>query len=121
MRLERDKIKPFEQPLISFSGIVTYSDGVITLPVIAKPCSLLTDFLVVKATYPYNAMLGRQWIHKMRAVPSTYPQVLRYPTIYGTEENRGDQATAQTCAVLALKETKGKDSDFENQAIQDAK
>ena len=36
-------------------------------------------------------------------------------------EIRGDQATARTCAVLALKETKRKDSDFENQAKRDAK
>ncbi|GAY49647.1 hypothetical protein CUMW_120740, partial [Citrus unshiu] len=85
MRLEQDKIKPFEQPLIGFSGI-----------------SLLTDFLVVKATSPYNAILGRQWIHKMRVVPSTYHQVLCYQTIYGIEEIGGDQATTRTCAVLAL-------------------
>lgn len=107
--------------MIGFSGIVTYSDGVITLLVITKSYSLLTDFLIVKATSPYNAILGRQWKHKMRAVPSTYHQVLRYQTIYGIEEIRGDQATTRTCAVLALKETKRKDSDFENQTKQDAK
>ncbi|KDO37242.1 hypothetical protein CISIN_1g045020mg [Citrus sinensis] len=121
MRLEQDKIKLFEQPLIGLSGIVTNSDGVITLLVIAKSYSLLTDFLVVKATSPYNVILGRQWIHKMRAVPSTCHQVLCYQTIYGIEEIRGDQATAWACAVLALKETKRKDSNFENQAKQDVK
>lgn len=69
MRMEQDKIKPFEQPLIGFSGLVTYSEGVITLPVIAKLYSLLTEFLVMKVTSPYNAILGRQRIHKMKAVP----------------------------------------------------
>ena len=57
----------------------------------------------------------------MRVVPSTYHQVLCYQTIYGIEEIGGDQATTRTCAVLALKETKRKDSNFENQAKQDAK
>lgn len=70
----------------------------------------------MKVTSPYDTIVGRQWIYRMKVVPSTYHQVLHYPTIYGTREIRGDQVTAETCAILALRETKRKDSDFENQA-----
>ncbi|ESR36873.1 hypothetical protein CICLE_v10030111mg, partial [Citrus x clementina] len=82
--VNRDKIKPFEQPLVGFSGMVAYTDGVVTLPVIAVPYM----------TSPYNTIVGRQWIYRMKVVPSTYHQVLHYPKIYGTRKIRGDQVTA---------------------------
>ena len=45
--------------------------GKTILPVLAGPINLRTEFIVVKASLPYNAIMGRDWLHRMRAIPST--------------------------------------------------
>lgn len=42
--------------------------------------------MVVDVPSPYNAILFRWWIHKIQAIPSTYHQVVRFPTQYGMME-----------------------------------
>jgi hypothetical protein len=56
---------------------------------------------VVKASSPYNAIMGRDWLHRMKAIPSTLHQKLRFPTIEGVMKLNGDQVTAKQC-VLAM-------------------
>ncbi|WP_212635206.1 hypothetical protein, partial [Salmonella enterica] len=51
----------------------------------------------------YNAILGRPWIHELKAVPSTYHQVIRFPTKWGVKEIFGQQRDARTCYMEALK------------------
>ena len=34
---------------------------------------------MVDAKSPYNAIMGRTWLHSMEAVPSTHHQKLRFP------------------------------------------
>ena len=60
------------------------SKGVVTLPIRIGPALMETKFQVLDLTLPYNLMLGRQWIHAMKAVPSTYHQCLKFP-YNGTE------------------------------------
>ncbi len=50
---------------------------------------------------PYNVILGRPWLHKMRAVPSTLHQRLRFPTLDEIMEIRGDQVVAKQCLIAA--------------------
>jgi hypothetical protein len=63
-----------------------------------------TEFFVLKTFSPYNAILGRPWLHKMGAVPSTLHQRLRFPTPQGIMEIRGDQLAAKQCLVAAIKQ-----------------
>uniref|UniRef100_A0A2N9GMT9 Uncharacterized protein n=1 Tax=Fagus sylvatica TaxID=28930 RepID=A0A2N9GMT9_FAGSY len=46
---------------------------------------------LVRGTSPYNAIVGRDWLHRMKAVPSTLHQKLRFPTEEGVMEINGDQ------------------------------
>uniref|UniRef100_A0A2N9J2B4 Uncharacterized protein n=1 Tax=Fagus sylvatica TaxID=28930 RepID=A0A2N9J2B4_FAGSY len=39
-----------------------------------------TEFFILNAFFPYNAILGRPWLHRMGAVPSTLHQRLKFPT-----------------------------------------
>uniref|UniRef100_A0A2N9I7G3 Uncharacterized protein n=1 Tax=Fagus sylvatica TaxID=28930 RepID=A0A2N9I7G3_FAGSY len=55
----------------------------------------LYEKLVVRGTSPYNAIVGRDWLHRMKAVPSTLHQKLRFPTEEGVMEINGDQVTAK--------------------------
>ena len=75
--------------------------GRITVKVRAGTVSSLTEFWVLNSYYPYNAILGRPWPHKMRAVPSTLHQRLKFPTPEGIMEVRGDQVTAKQCLIAA--------------------
>ena len=50
------------------------------------------NFVVLDSPSAYNMILGRPWIHKMRAVPSTFHQVIVFPTKWGIKEIKGEQS-----------------------------
>ena len=77
-------------PLVGFSGEIKQATGEIILPIYAEGVSLLTRLLVVDCHSSYNVILGRAWIHGMRAVLSTLHQIIKFPTSRGIREIRGD-------------------------------
>jgi hypothetical protein len=88
-------------PLYGFSGESVMPVGRVTVKVHAGTISSPTDFWVLNSYSPYNAILGRPWLHKMKAVPSMLHQRLRFPTPEGIMEVRGDQVTAKQCLIAA--------------------
>jgi hypothetical protein len=80
----------FTSPIFGFSGEPTRPLGKTILPVLAGPINLQIEFIVVKALLPYNSIMGRDWLHRMRAVPSTLHQKLRFPIKDGIMELNGD-------------------------------
>ena len=83
--------------LVRFSGEQKFTLGDITLPVYAAGVNLHITFVVLDNPSAYNVILGRPWIHDMRAVPSTFHQVVRFPTAWGVKEIKGEQATSRDC------------------------
>ncbi|KAL5574386.1 hypothetical protein UlMin_023983 [Ulmus minor] len=83
--------------LVGFSGEQKFTLGDITLPVYAAGVNLHITFVVLDSPSAYNVILGRPWIHDMRAVPSTFHQVIRFPTAWGVKEIKGEQATSRDC------------------------
>jgi len=71
----------------------------VTLGTVSVPI----EFMVVDTDSPYNIILGRNWIHKMKAVPSTYHQLIKFPTPSGIMQVRSDQVSAIQCNGVALK------------------
>ena len=69
-----------EGPLSGFSGKTVVPSGKVTINVKAGTVSSPTEFFVLNAFSPYNAILGRPWLHQMGVVPSTLHQRLRFPT-----------------------------------------
>ena len=55
------------------------SKGVIMLPLKVGPAIINTECHVLDLDLPYNILLGRPWIHTLKAVPSTYHQCLKFP------------------------------------------
>jgi hypothetical protein len=80
----------FTSPIFGFSREPTVPLGKTVLPVLAGPINLRTKFIVVRASSPYNTIMGREWLHKMRAIPSTLHQKIRFPTKDGVMELNGD-------------------------------
>ena len=69
--------------LSGFNGVTTLTMGDIALPVKAGLVIQQVLFSVVKDLGPYNAFVGRAWLHAMKAVPSTYHQTMSYLTSVG--------------------------------------
>jgi hypothetical protein len=102
--LGKSDLSEFSSLVFGFSGESIVPVGKTTLPVLAGPINLQTEFIVVQAPSPYNAIMGRSWLHKMRAIPSTLHQKLRFPTRDGVMEISGDQVAAKQCVLAAARE-----------------
>uniref|UniRef100_A0A2N9HX24 Integrase catalytic domain-containing protein n=1 Tax=Fagus sylvatica TaxID=28930 RepID=A0A2N9HX24_FAGSY len=90
--LSETELSNFTTPIFGFSGEPVVPLGKTMLPVLAGPINLQMEFIVVKASSPYNAIMGRDWLHRMKAIPSTLHQKLRFPTPEGVMELNGDQS-----------------------------
>nr|XP_016515886.1 PREDICTED: uncharacterized protein LOC107832534 [Nicotiana tabacum] len=62
------------------SGAFERTSREITLPVLAEGVIMETTFHVMNQETTYNAIIGRPLIHAMRAVPSSFYQVIKFPT-----------------------------------------
>ena len=104
LSLGKAELYSFTSPIYGFSGKPTVPLGKTILPVLAGPINLQTEFILVKTSSPYNAIMGRDWLHRMRAIPSTLHQKLRFPTKDGIMELNGDQVTAKQCVLATVKQ-----------------
>ncbi|XP_028118148.1 uncharacterized protein LOC114315745 [Camellia sinensis] len=101
--LSEQHLTPAAAPLVGFNSQPEWLLGRIVLPVVAGTKPLQIEFLVVNTPSPYNVILGRLWIHQMEAVPSTYHQLIRFPTEHGVEQISRDQVASKHCFMAALK------------------
>ena len=72
MNISFDKLSSAGRILSDFNGATVVTMGDIALPV--KVGSVVQQVLlsVVEDLGPYNAIIGRAWLHAMKVVPSTY-------------------------------------------------
>ncbi|KAL5800165.1 hypothetical protein ACOSQ4_033049 [Xanthoceras sorbifolium] len=89
--------------MVGFSGEYKNTIGEIVLPVYTEGINLNTRFLILNCPSSYNIIMGRPWIHEMRAVPSTYHQVICFPTRWGVHDIRGQQKTLRDCYQNTIK------------------
>nr|XP_009796307.1 PREDICTED: uncharacterized protein LOC104242892 [Nicotiana sylvestris] len=66
--------------LIEFNLASVTIGGEILQPTNAEGVMRTTLFEVLDGDMGYNIILGRPWLHVMKAVPSTYHQLLKFPT-----------------------------------------
>ena len=90
-----DRIVPTTRVLSGFNMASETTKGEISLPVNIEATIQQTLFYVIEGDMKYNALLGRPWIHSMRAVPSTLHQMLKFPTLEGVKTIRGEQPAAK--------------------------
>ena len=68
LRLDPKRLRPFESPLVSFSGDRVYPRGIVTLTVTMRtqPRQLIRqiDFLVVDCPSSYNIIIGRPTLNR---------------------------------------------------------
>ncbi|XP_074355835.1 uncharacterized protein LOC141695492 [Apium graveolens] len=68
----------------------------------ANIVSRMMKFYVINATSSYNMILGRPIITKLGAIPSTIHLKLKFPTLGGVGELKGDREMAGRCYGQAL-------------------
>ena len=106
MRLDKDKLRPMDAPLVGFTGDKVCSVGIITLPITVgthpKTVSKTVDFLVVNCPSAYNAIIGQPTLNRLRAMTFTYHLLLKFSTEHGIGEVRGDQVAARECYLASL-------------------
>ncbi|XP_034704137.1 uncharacterized protein LOC117928351 [Vitis riparia] len=87
--------------LSGFNEASTISLGDIVLPVQAGLVTLNVQFSVVQDLSPFNVILGRSWLHCMKAIPSTYHQMVSFLTEDGQINLYGSQLAAHQCYQIA--------------------
>lgn len=83
--------------LVGFSGEQKKTMGEITLPVYCEGLNIHKKFQVIDVPSSYNVILGRPWIHELKAVPSTYHQMIKLPTPWGVKVLYGEQLSSRNC------------------------
>ncbi|XP_070026564.1 uncharacterized protein [Nicotiana sylvestris] len=69
--------------LTGFNNAVEWKLGEITLSALDGSMTLVTAFHIMDQDTAYNAIVGRPWIHPIRAIPSSLYQVIKFPTPRG--------------------------------------
>ena len=103
MSIPESEIASKSSALIGFSGEVKSTVGEIKLPVYIEGVNSIQKFCVIDSLPCYNIILGRPWIHDMKAVPSTYHQCIKLPTPWGVVKIDSDQQEAKDCYTSSMK------------------
>ena len=96
MGIGREKLEPVSTHLRGFSGEKVLPLGSIQLVLtLGDPlCQATTTvkFLIVDAPSAYNVFLGRPCLNAIKAIPSAYPKVIKFPTTNGVShlDSRSD-------------------------------
>ena len=70
------------------------------------PCQATTTvrFLIMDDPSTYNILLGRPSLNAIRAIPSAYHMVIKFPTANGVGMVQGDQRIARECYSASMKQ-----------------
>ena len=108
MGIRREKLEPVNAYLRGFSGERMLPLGSIQLMLTLgdPPCQATTTviFLIVDAPSTYNMLLGRPSLNTIRAIPSAYHMVIKFPTTNGAGMVRGNQRIARECYSTSMKQ-----------------
>ncbi|XP_070054158.1 uncharacterized protein [Nicotiana tomentosiformis] len=100
-------IIPATKLLAGFNLTSVTTRGDILLLTNAEEVMKTTLFEVVDGYMGYTIILGRPWLHETKVVPSTYHQLLKFPTPGGIKQIRGDQPAAREMNAISVSSSKG--------------
>ena len=117
MNIAFDRLSSTSRILFGFNRATIVTIGDIALLVKAGPVVQQVLFSVVENLGPYNAIVGRAWLHAMKVVPSTYHQMISYLTSVGQIDLMSRQLAARQCYQLSVQEREKNESSY-NPAIE---
>ncbi|XP_026421422.1 uncharacterized protein LOC113317485 [Papaver somniferum] len=95
MKLNDEQLISSYYTIYGFNRASTKPLGDIVLEVKAGSMKVSTIFSMVDAPSPYNAIVRRRWVHKLKGVAATFHQYLRFPTPQGEMEIKEDRVSGQ--------------------------
>ena len=108
MGIGREKLDPVNTHLRGFSGEKVLPLGSIQLVLTLgePPCQATTTarFLIVDAPSAYNMLSGRPSLNAIKAIPSAYHMMIKFPTVSRVGMVRGDQRVARECYSATMKQ-----------------
>ena len=108
MGIGREKLEPIDTHLRGFSREKVLPLGSIQLvPTLGEPpcqATTIARFLIVDASSAYNMLLGRPSLNVIKAMPSGYHMMIKFPTVHGVRMVRGDQRVARECYTASMKQ-----------------
>ncbi|XP_070036732.1 uncharacterized protein [Nicotiana tomentosiformis] len=102
-------IIPATKLLAGFNLASVTTRGEILLLTNGEGVMKITLFEVVDGDMGYNIILGRPWLHEIKVVPSTYHQLLKFPTLEGIKKIRVDQPAMREMNAISISSSKGKE------------
>ena len=94
LKLDLGRLRPFDSPLISFSGDGVYPKDIVTLTVIVgnhlRQLTRQLDFLVVDFPLSYNVIIGRPTLNRWKAATFTYCLKVKFLTKKDIGKVKGD-------------------------------
>ena len=100
--LKTENLMTYSSPLVSFEGKMVVPKRQIRLPMQAGTDVVEVDFIVVDAFSLYTAIMGKPWLHSLRAVSSTLHQKVKYPSGDQALEIVGSQSMVRQCLIAAI-------------------
>ena len=104
MKVPLDHLISAGRILSGFNEATTLTVGDIVISLKAGSVTQQVLFSVVEDLGPYNAIVGRAWLHAMKVVPSTYHQTISYLIASGQVDLQGSQLAARQCYQLLVQE-----------------
>ena len=108
MGIRRERLEPVNTHLRGYSGEKELPLGSIQLVLTLgePPCRATTaaGFLIVDAPSAYNMLLGRPSLNAIKAIPSAYHMMIKFPIVSGVGMVRGDQRVARECYSASMKQ-----------------
>ena len=95
LNLKLEDLMPYSSPLMSFDRKLVIPKGMIRLPIQTGPEIVEVNFIVVDTYFPYTAIVGRPWLHTLRAVASSLHQKVKFPSGDQVLEICGCQSTTR--------------------------
>ena len=109
MGIGREKLEPISNHFQGFSRekVLPLGSMQLVLTLGDPPCQATTiaRFLVVDAPSAYNMLLDRPSLNAIKAIPSVYHMMIKFPIVSGVGMVRGDQRVARECYSASMKQT----------------
>ena len=108
MGIGREKLEPVSTHLRGFSRekILPLGSIQLVLTLGDPPCHATTTvkFLIVDTPFAYNMLLGRPSLNVIKAIPSFYHMMIKFPTTGGVGIVQGVQRVARECYSASMKQ-----------------
>ncbi|GJU06327.1 reverse transcriptase domain-containing protein [Tanacetum coccineum] len=100
----RNQMVPATTYLVGFSGEIIWPLGQVSLLVKIGDEEHSTfawmNFTVVRSHSPYNGIIGRPGVRRIKAIPSTAHEMLKFPVTGGTVTLRSSRIIPLECAMI---------------------